>query len=161
MPFDRLNDLLRYVGMDVLSERDKIATRREAEQPLAHQAHKSMALAWEKEQRAGVTETDGCLILDDGWNHGRNGSDCTQPTMSASTGQMLHYEHSRRSDPDIKSSQALEKKNCRKTTQHPLIKMLKYDQVSVDGATATIAQLRKAGFRCQGDPWWVAPPTSH
>eukprot|EP00966_Prymnesium_polylepis_P328773 7384535-Prymnesium_polylepis.1 len=27
------------------------------------------------------------------------------------------------------------------------------DQVSVDGATATIATLQKAGFRVQGDPW--------
>jgi hypothetical protein len=102
-----------------------------------------MAKAWEAEQRAGVTERDGCLILDDGWNHGRNGSECTQPTMSATTGRLLHCEHSRRSDPDIKSSQALEKKNCRKTCNHPLIKLLEYDQVSVDGATATIAALRK------------------
>ena len=119
-----------------------------------------MARAWEQEQRLGVTKKDGCLAIDDGWNHGRNGSDCTQPTISVTTGRLVHCEHSRRSDPDVKSSQALEKKNCRKTGQHPLITLLEYPDCSVDGATATIAQLKKIGFHCQGDPWCAAPPSS-
>mmetsp|Transcript_82199 Transcript_82199/g.163811 ORF Transcript_82199/g.163811 Transcript_82199/m.163811 type:complete len:107 (-) Transcript_82199:4-324(-) len=79
-----------------------------------------MARAWEKDQHAGVTKKDGCLAIDDGWNHGRNGSDCTQPTISVTTGRLVHYEHSRRSDPDVKSSQALEKKNsCRARSESP------------------------------------------
>ena len=70
------------------------------------QAHAAMAKAWENEQLAGVTDKDDCLCLDDGWNHGRNGSECTQPVMSAMTGRLLLLEHSRRSDPGVKSSQA-------------------------------------------------------
>ena len=87
VPFGRASDLLRYAGLGQLSERDNNATKAELEQPLAHAAHTAMARAWEEEQLAGVTKSEGCLCLDDGWNHGRNGSECTQPVMSATTGR--------------------------------------------------------------------------
>mmetsp|Transcript_29028 Transcript_29028/g.72402 ORF Transcript_29028/g.72402 Transcript_29028/m.72402 type:complete len:692 (-) Transcript_29028:19-2094(-) len=152
--FDHMNDLLRYADFGILSSRDNVSTKEECEQPLAHMAHTSMAYAWEKEMRMdGILEGDRCLLLDDGWNHGRNGSECTQPTLSARTGRLVHLEHSRRSDPGVKSSQQLERDNCRKTVSHPLLQLKIFNQVSVDGATSTISTLRSAGFRCQGDPW--------
>jgi hypothetical protein len=153
VPFPRLNEALKFVGLGQLMAKDQTAAQRESEQVLAHQAHASMARAWEKEQRLGIPSSDGCLLMDSGWSSGRNASDCTQPTMSAATGSVLHLEHSRRSDPDIKSSQALEQRNCWKTVAHPLIKSLAYSSASVDGCTATVKTLKKANFYLQGDPW--------
>ena len=153
VPFPRLNDMLKLLGMRQLSKADSTATQRESEQPLAHMAHASMARAWEREQRTCTPKADGCLILDDGWNCGRNATDCTQPTMSAATGAVLHLEHSRRSDPGVKSSQALEQRNCTKTVAHPLIKPSEFPQMAVDGATGTLRTLQRAGFDGQGDPW--------
>ena len=151
--FPRLNESLKLLGMGQLSKADQTSTQREAEQPLAHQAHASMARAWEREQRTETPAENGCLILDCGWSQGRNAPDCTQPTMSNATGRILHLEHSRRSDPGVKSSQSLEQRNCVKTVAHPLITPSEFPQASVDGATATMKTLQKAGFDGQGDPW--------
>ena len=104
--------MLQRVGMGQLAKRDHMATQLEAEQPLAHQAHASMARIWEKEQHLNVPASDRCLMLDDGWNCSRNATDCTQPTISAGIGGVVHLEHSRRWGPGIKSSQALEQRNC-------------------------------------------------
>ena len=60
--------MLQRVGMGQLAKRDHMATQLEAEQPLAHQAHVSMARMWEKEQHLNVPASDRCLMLDDGWN---------------------------------------------------------------------------------------------
>ena len=107
--------MLQRVGMGQLAKRDHMATQLEAEQPLAHQAHASMARIWEKEQHLNVPASDRCLMLDDGWNCSRNATGlytannlCWDRWSCAPT----RLEHSRRSEPGIKSSQALEQRNC-------------------------------------------------
>jgi hypothetical protein len=55
--------MLQRVGMGQLAKRDHVATQLEAEQPLAHQAHVSMARMWEKEQHLLATDAS-CSMMD-------------------------------------------------------------------------------------------------
>lgn len=112
-----------------------------------------MAQAWDAELREGVPESEGCLIVDNGWDHGRNGSTGVMPIMSATTGRIVEMELSRRNDPGANSSQSLERRNFMKFLHHPLTMMKQYADVSMDGAQPLIAAARKAGLGCQGDPW--------
>jgi hypothetical protein len=149
----RLNDLLRHSGMGGLSERNVALTKAEMEEPLAHDAQASMALARSKDLKENPNEPEPCLTTDTGWDHGRNGSHATTTFLSESSGRIVHEETTRRSDPDIKSSQTMEKIGFNRGIDSPILKAAGYSRIGMDGCCSIIKAAEARNYRCQGDAW--------
>ena len=127
-------------SLGAISARDHSACKHEFEQPFAHAVEASMAIAWEMEMNH---QKEDCLLVDTGWDHGRNGSNAVMPVMTTS-GRILDIEVARRNDPGVNSSQVMEKISFNKLLNNPLMQLMLYTQVGMDGCAPLIAAARKA-----------------
>ena len=152
---DRLNDMLRNVGLAVLSSRHTVETRKDCEEPLAHAAQASMAEAWDREmrERAANPSLPRAIGIDSGWDHGRDGANAVMPVMSCGSGRVLCLDIVRRSDKAVKSSVSMETHNCANVLANPLIQLGEFDTVVMDGARPLQKRVEKAGLRVAGDAW--------
>ena len=149
----RLNDLLRNSGMGVLGNGNTTRSKAELEPLLADEAQASKAEALELDILLNKDEPEPALKTDTAWDHGRLGSNSTTLFISEKSGRVVHEETVMRADPDVKSSQVMEKTGFGRGINSPVLQAAGYKRMVMDGAQPIIKAAEVANYRALGDPW--------
>ena len=151
----RLNDLLRNCGMGTLENGNITTTKAELEPLLADEAQASKAAALERDIKlnAAAGEVEPALATDTAWDHGRLGSNSTTLFIGEKSGCVIHEETVLRADPDIKSSQVMEKAGFSRGINSGVLRAAGYKRMVMDGAQPIIKAAEAASYRALGDPW--------
>ena len=147
IPFTRMDQALRKLGMRPPSSKDQLSTQQELEPILATMSEESMAAAHERQVKAGTTDS---LSFDAAWDHPRNGKGATATGMAAD-GSIVELVHKRLTDFGAKHSQGLEALCFAALLTR--LRVFCYLTIVMDGSQELVRPALQAGKRVAGDLW--------